>query len=47
MTGTSSDLCCIAGFDPFRVHTEEEVTKFTDAAKRVFKGAKVVGDSPR
>ena len=38
------DLCCIAGFDPFREHTEEEVTKYTDAAKRVFKGARMVGD---
>ena len=37
-------LCLISGFDPFRVHTDEEVTKFTDTAKRVFKGAKVVGD---
>ena len=38
------DLCCIAGFDPFREHTEEEVTKYTDTAKRVFKGARMVGD---
>ena len=38
------DLCCIAGFDPFREHTDEEVTKYTDAAKRVFKGARMVGD---
>ncbi|MGE3829995.1 MAG: PotD/PotF family extracellular solute-binding protein [Parvibaculaceae bacterium] len=38
------NLCCIAGFDPFRAHTDDEVAKFTDAAKRVFKGAKVVGD---
>jgi len=38
------DLCCIAGFDPFREHTEEEVTKYTEAAKRVFKGARMVGD---
>jgi spermidine/putrescine transport system substrate-binding protein len=37
-------LCCISGFDPFKQHSEEEVTKFTDTAKRVFKGAKVVGD---
>lgn len=37
-------LCCISGFDPFRVHTDAEVKKFTDTAKRVFKGAKVVGD---
>ena len=38
------DLCCIAGFDPFREHTDEEVTKYTDTAKRVFKGARMVGD---
>jgi spermidine/putrescine transport system substrate-binding protein len=37
-------LCCIAGFDPFKTHSEDEVAKFTDAAKRVFKGAKLVGD---
>src|SRR5215207_3324247 len=37
-------LCCISGFDPFKQHSEEEVAKFTDTAKRVFKGAKVVGD---
>ena len=37
-------LCCISGFDPFKQHNEEEVAKFTDTAKRVFKGAKVVGD---
>ena len=38
------NICCIAGFDPFREHTADEVTKFTDTAKKVFKGAKVVGD---
>jgi spermidine/putrescine transport system substrate-binding protein len=37
-------ICCIAGFDPFREHSDEEVTKFAETAKRVFKGAKVVGD---
>jgi spermidine/putrescine transport system substrate-binding protein len=37
-------LCCISGFDPFKVHTDEEVAKFTETAKKVFKGAKVVGD---
>lgn len=37
-------LCCIAGFDPFKTHSDDEVAKFTEAAKRVFKGAKVVGD---
>jgi spermidine/putrescine transport system substrate-binding protein len=37
-------LCCISGFDPFRVHNDDEVAKFTETAKRVFKGAKLVGD---
>jgi spermidine/putrescine transport system substrate-binding protein len=37
-------ICCIAGFDPFKMHSDEEVAKFTETAKRVFKGAKVVGD---
>ena len=37
-------ICCIAGFDPFKVHSDDEVAKFTEAAKRVFKGAKLVGD---
>ncbi len=37
-------LCCISGFNPFKTHNEEEVAKFTETAKRVFKGAKVVGD---
>jgi spermidine/putrescine transport system substrate-binding protein len=38
------NICLISGFDPFREHSADEVAKFTDAAKRVFKGAKVVGD---
>lgn len=38
------DLCLISGFDPFRPHTDDEVAKFAETAKRVFKGAKVVGD---
>jgi spermidine/putrescine transport system substrate-binding protein len=37
-------LCAISGFDPFREHTDEEVAKYTETAKRVFKGAKLVGD---
>ena len=37
-------ICSIAGFDPFKVHTDEEVAKFTETAKRVFKGEKLVGD---
>ncbi len=38
------DICCIAGFDPFREHTDEEVAKYTATAKRVFKNAKMVTD---
>lgn len=38
------NICLIAGFHPFRAHTEEEFAKFTETAGRVFKGAKVVGD---
>ena len=38
------DICLIAGFDPFREHTDDEVAKFSETAKRVFKGAKLVGD---
>jgi spermidine/putrescine transport system substrate-binding protein len=38
------NICLIAGFDPFKVHTDDEVAKFKETAERVFKGAKVVGD---
>ena len=38
------DLCCIAGFDPFKEHSDEEVARYTATAKKVFKNAKVVGD---
>ena len=38
------NLCCIAGFDPFKTHTDEEVATFGETAKKVFKGAKAVGD---
>jgi spermidine/putrescine transport system substrate-binding protein len=38
------NICCIAGFDPFKVHSDDEVATFDETAKRVFKGAKVVGD---
>jgi spermidine/putrescine transport system substrate-binding protein len=37
-------LCLISGFDPFREHTDDEAAKFSETAKRVFKGAKLVGD---
>ena len=38
------NVCLVAGFDPFKVHSDEEVEKFKAAALTVFKGAKVVGD---
>ena len=38
------DICLIAGFDPFKEHTDDEVAKFAETASKVFKGAKVVGD---
>jgi spermidine/putrescine transport system substrate-binding protein len=38
------NICLIAGFDPFKVHSDEEVAKFKTTAESVFKGAKVVGD---
>lgn len=37
-------LCLIAGFDPFREHTPEEVQAFERTALRVYQGARVVGD---
>jgi spermidine/putrescine transport system substrate-binding protein len=38
------NICLIAGFDPFVEHTDDQVAKFDETAKRVFKGAKLVGD---
>ena len=26
------NICCIAGFDPYKTHSDDEVAKFTDAA---------------
>jgi spermidine/putrescine transport system substrate-binding protein len=40
------DFCLIAGFDPFRVHTDEEVAEFERVARQAFKGAKLIGDIP-
>lgn len=37
-------ICAIAGFDPYKVHSDEEVAKFEETAKRILKGKKVVGD---
>ena len=34
----------IAGVDPFKEHTPEEMTAFSETAKRVFAGAKFIGD---
>jgi len=38
------NIFLIAGIDPFRAHTPDEMTKFEATAKTVFGGAKVVGD---
>ena len=38
------NIFMIAGIDPFRMHTPEELAKFEETAKRVFKGAKLIGD---
>lgn len=38
------NIFIIAGIDPFKEHTPEEMTKFEETAKRVFKGAKLIGD---
>ena len=37
-------ICAIAGFDPYKIHTDDEITKFAETAKRVFAGKKLVGD---
>jgi spermidine/putrescine transport system substrate-binding protein len=37
-------ICCIAGFNPYKAHTAEEIAKFQETAKRVLKNKKVVGD---
>jgi spermidine/putrescine transport system substrate-binding protein len=38
------NIFLIAGIDPFKMHTPEELAKFDETAKRVFGGAKLVGD---
>ena len=38
------NLCCIAGFDPFREHTDDEVTRYTETANRVFSGSKLTAN---
>lgn len=37
-------LCMIAGFSPFVEHSDAEAAKFEEAARNLFKGAKLVGD---
>jgi spermidine/putrescine transport system substrate-binding protein len=38
------DIFLIAGIDPFRMHTPEEMVKFEETARRVFGGAKLIAD---
>ena len=38
------NIFVIAGIDPFTEHSEADLTKFSETAKRVFGGAKLVGD---
>ncbi|MFO1068855.1 MAG: PotD/PotF family extracellular solute-binding protein [Geminicoccaceae bacterium] len=38
------NIFLIAGIDPFKVHDDAEMAKFDETAKRVFKGAKLIGD---
>lgn len=34
----------IAGIDPFKMHSDAELETFSETAKKVFKGAKMIGD---
>ncbi|MBC8130059.1 MAG: extracellular solute-binding protein [Rhizobiaceae bacterium] len=38
------NLFLIAGIDPFKTHDDTEMAKFGETAKRIFGGAKLVGD---
>ncbi len=38
------NLFCVAGIDPFVVHDAAQMEVFADTAKRIFGGAKLVGD---
>ncbi|MFC5068936.1 ABC transporter substrate-binding protein [Flaviflagellibacter deserti] len=38
------NIFMVAGINPFKEHTPEEMKKFDETAQRVFKGAKMVGD---
>lgn len=37
-------LFCIAGIDPYKVHTPDEMEKFKETCHRIFEGAKFIGD---
>ena len=38
------NLFLVAGIDPFKAHDDAEMQKFAETAKRIFGGAKLVGD---
>jgi spermidine/putrescine transport system substrate-binding protein len=38
------DLFLVAGIDPFKIHTADELNTFSDTAKRLFREAKLIGD---
>ena len=38
------NIFLVAGIDPFKTHDDAEFAKFDETAKRVFKGAKLIGD---
>ncbi|MDE1172773.1 MAG: PotD/PotF family extracellular solute-binding protein [Parvibaculaceae bacterium] len=38
------DMFLVAGIDPFKVHSEAEMATFLATAKRIYKGAKLIGD---
>lgn len=37
-------LFCIAGIDPYKAHTPDEMEKFKETCHRIFEGAKFIGD---
>jgi spermidine/putrescine transport system substrate-binding protein len=38
------NIFVLAGIDPFKTHSADEMAKFDETAKRIFKGAKLIGD---
>ncbi len=38
------DMFLVAGIDPFKVHNDAEMATFLATAKRIYKGAKLIGD---